>query len=52
MRERCLDCNLLPTCLYSSSCLQKKIEGYRPECNKEAVMASLKKSLSLKIKRL
>lgn len=51
MRNQCLECELLPTCLYSLSCIQKKIEGCSPECNKESVLASLRKSLSYKIRK-
>ena len=51
MRKQCLECELLPTCLYSLSCVQKKIEGCSPECNKESVLASLRKSLSYKIRK-
>lgn len=51
MREKCLECELLPTCLYSLSCIQKKIEGVSPDCNKASILESLKKSLSHKILR-
>ena len=49
MRKECLECELLPSCLYSLACLQKKIEGVYPECNKNSVSLSLHNEISRKI---
>ena len=48
-RKECFECNLLPSCLYSISCIQKKIEKSEPECNKAAVLKSLNNDISYKI---
>lgn len=48
-RKECFECNLLPSCLYSISCIQKKIERSQPECNKAAVLKSLNNDISYKI---
>lgn len=48
-RKECFKCNLLPSCLFSISCIQKKIEKSEPECNKAAVLKSLNNDISYKI---
>lgn len=50
MRKECLECNLLPSCLYASSCLQKKIENHTPECFRNQVTASIREEITRKIK--
>ena len=35
VNDRCLKCEILPTCLCSSSCIQKLLEGEQPKCYKE-----------------
>lgn len=40
--EKCLKCEILPTCLYSSSCIQKEIEGVYPPCYKELHVQNLR----------
>lgn len=49
MREKCLECGLLPSCLYSASCLQKRIEGVWPECDKELILQSVRTDIDNKI---
>lgn len=50
MRKQCLECDVLPSCLYSSSCIQKKIEGYSPECDKAGVIKELQRNIEFKVK--
>ena len=50
MRKECLECELLPSCLYSMSCLQKKIENFYPECNKKSISLSIYEEISRKIR--
>lgn len=52
MRKKCLECEYLPSCLYSQSCLQKKIENHTPECDKEDVRKSIEKDIDYKISLL
>ncbi len=51
MRNKCLNCELLPSCLYSNSCIQKEIEGFWPECNKELILTSIITDIRNKIRR-
>ena len=51
VRKQCLECELLPSCLYSMSCLQKKIENYYPECNKNSISLSVHEEINRKLKR-
>ena len=37
LRKECLECEFLPSCLFSIACIQKTIEGYTPKCNKDLV---------------
>lgn len=49
-RKECMECNLLPSCLYSASCIQKKIEGAEPKCNKADIIKSLDNDITYKIR--
>ena len=49
-RKECQECNLMPSCLYSISCVQKKIEGCQPECDKESVTCFIHSGISNKLK--
>ena len=49
MRKECLECQLMPSCLYSQSCLQKKIENFYPKCDKNKIMKSIEDIISYKI---
>ena len=49
--KKCLDCNLLPSCLYSLSCLQKKIEKVQPECDKNTIIKSIHDDITFEINR-
>lgn len=35
INDKCLKCEILPTCLCSSSCIQKILEGEQPACYKD-----------------
>lgn len=50
--KECMECNLLPSCLYSISCIQKKIERAEPKCNKTDIIKSLHNVITYKIRRL
>lgn len=49
--EKCMDCELLPSCLYSASCIQKKIENFKPECRKDMIMQSVKNDIACKVRK-
>lgn len=41
MNKRCLNCELLPSCYHSNSCIQKIIEGNKETCHKSLIMKEL-----------
>lgn len=47
--KECLECDLLPSCVYSNSCLQKKIEGFQPKCDKDMIKQSVHEDISYKL---
>lgn len=49
MNKQCLECELLPSCIYSSSCLQKKVENHQPGCEKNEIMKSIHEDISFKL---
>lgn len=49
INNRCLDCEILPSCLYATSCIQKKIEGYSPECPKHLILQDIRQSIHSQI---
>lgn len=49
--KECLKCDLLPSCIYSSSCLQKKIEGYQPKCDKDMIVKSVHEDIAFKLRK-
>lgn len=51
-RKECMDCDLLPSCLYSISCIQKKIEGRQPECDKESLAKFVHNGIANKLKNI
>lgn len=46
INNKCLECELLPSCLYGSSCLQKKVEGSTPKCCKSLVKESMDSNIT------
>lgn len=51
LRKECMECELLPSCLYSIACIQKTIEGCTPQCNKNIVKAFVNMTVKNKIKQ-
>jgi len=52
VNKECLSCDVLPVCLNSNLCLQKKIEGVTLPCAKEKVKQSLSEMIARKIRDL
>ena len=52
MRKKCIECELLPSCLYMQSCLQKSIEGFSTDCDKNIIQKSIDEDISYKIQRM
>ncbi|KGN75438.1 hypothetical protein HQ47_01775 [Porphyromonas macacae] len=50
--EECLECEILPSCLYATSCLQKKIEGRKPSCCKKFILDNIHGIIERKISEL
>ena len=51
LRNECLECEFLPSCLFSIACIQKTIEGYTPQCNKNLIKAFINLTVETKIKK-
>lgn len=51
INENCLNCDILPSCMYASSCLQKKIENSLPQCCKEDILNEIHASIQSLIEK-
>lgn len=49
INEVCLKCNILPSCMFATSCLQKKIERSNHSCCKELINKNINTFISQKI---
>ncbi|WP_028895938.1 radical SAM protein [Prevotella sp. HUN102] len=49
INEECLKCNILPSCMFATSCLQKKIEGSNYSCCRELITESISSFINKKI---
>ena len=46
VNDTCLNCNILPSCMFATSCIQKSLEKNTPKCCKELILEHIYNNIS------